>query len=384
MVDAPDTVDAPEMTDTPDSVEAPVVEAPVVEAPVIEAPVIEAPVIEVPIIEAPVIEVPVIEVDIASITEIVADAASVTADVATVVTEVVQEQETTDQADVITDEPVIDEPVIDEPVIDEPVIDEPVIDEPVIDEPVIDEPVIDEPVIDEPVIDEPVIDEPVIDEPVDEEPVIDEPVDEEPVIDEPTSGGGGGTTTPSIVTTDLLPSTSTIIPSGATVADPIDVNDYLNYGYWTSTDTTNPAGVYINGVITPSEIINDLLNVTKPTLNYTGNIAARVMDTSGNCVQSSGSIGLNVDFANKNLTGTIDVTEGTWKAKIDSGTITRYGISSPSISSNTGSSVTDITGNLKGDFYGTSAQSVGGVFDLSSPTSGSVEGAFGATIQTPN
>ena len=122
---------------------------------------------------------------------------------------------------------------------------------------------------------------------------------------------------------------------------------------------------------------------SQATMNYTGKIAANVSDLTGESVQSGGTIDLAVDFANNDITGNINITEGNWQANINSGEITRYGISSSDISSAATSSVPDITGNMDGNFYGVDAGAVGGTVDLSSATSGSVSGAYGATNVQP-
>ena len=283
-------------------------------------------------IETPTIEMPVIEVDIVSIVEAVAEVAIIAVNVADDVKEIVQEQVTVEQAE----ESIVEDPIVEEPIVEDPVVEEPIVEDPVVEEPIVEDPIIVDP----------------------------------------------------IITTNLLPNTSDTISSSITTTSALDLTtdtqtlDYLDFGYWQSSDLTD-SGVYVNGVVTPSEIIDSLMIPSQATMNYTGKIAANVSDLTGESVQSGGTIDLAVDFANNDITGNINITEGNWQANINSGEITRYGISSSDISSAATSSVPDITGNMDGNFYGVDAGAVGGTVDLSSATSGSVSGAYGATNVQP-
>ncbi|MBN2782228.1 MAG: hypothetical protein JXQ66_03195, partial [Campylobacterales bacterium] len=71
--------------------------------------------------------------------------------------------------------------------------------------------------------------------------------------------------------------------------------------------------------------------------------------------------------------------DGTWRASINSGKIDSSGFTSSDISSAQTSVVKDISGKIKGEFYGGSdIESVAGRFELNSVINGTAYGVFGA------
>lgn len=162
---------------------------------------------------------------------------------------------------------------------------------------------------------------------------------------------------------------------------------YLEFGYWTEDSSSVPdsskrTATYLSGMTTPNIVIDDYIQ-RDVTASYSGKIAAFVTNLSGTTVSSNGSVNLNLDFGNKNITGQIDVTQGNWKAAVNSGSIyksattNRYEFTSTSISSAVDSSVNEITGKMDGKFYGANVDAVGGTFKLESSSAGSVNGVFG-------
>lgn len=158
---------------------------------------------------------------------------------------------------------------------------------------------------------------------------------------------------------------------GRSVCD--SFNQYLDFGYILNNENVE-IGTYVNGAITPSQIIASYIS-NNQIGNYSGEIAALV-----NGVSSGGTINLDMNFGTKNFTGNIKVTQGDWQANISGGQLNPNGFNTTQISSITNSGkVDDITGNLTGKYYGPNAEAVGGVFNLNSNTKGSVSGVFGGS-----
>ena len=154
----------------------------------------------------------------------------------------------------------------------------------------------------------------------------------------------------------------------------------LEFGYILNTSGTK-ISTYSVGELTPTVVIDQYIS-NQNTATYTGSVAALITDLSGATSSSGGSVTLNMDFGQQNLTGQINVTQGNWQASINNGAITNTGFTSTDISSAAASSVSDITGAItKGKFYGPDVQNVGGDFNLNSSTAGSVNGSFGGGKQ---
>jgi hypothetical protein len=160
-------------------------------------------------------------------------------------------------------------------------------------------------------------------------------------------------------------------------------DSYLEYGYWAthSSDITKRTESYLSGVPSVNEMVDDYI-ARKVVANYNGNIASFVTN-NGVSTSSDGTINLQIDFDQKNITGNLNVINGDWKATINNGTLSKntntntYEITSTNIATS-GGSVADISGNLEGKFFGENLDSVGGKFQLNSNNNGIVNGVFGA------
>ncbi|MEA3289315.1 MAG: cadherin-like domain-containing protein [Campylobacterota bacterium] len=138
-------------------------------------------------------------------------------------------------------------------------------------------------------------------------------------------------------------------------------------------DGTNKIATYITGDVTDGIVIDNYIG-NNVLSSYSGQVASFVNGTP-----STGSFNINMNFGTQTFTGNVNIDQGDWQAVINSGSITRDGFDSTAISSATTSSVSDITGSMNGNFYGPSANSVGGNFNLNSATAGSVNGVFGGS-----
>ena len=203
------------------------------------------------------------------------------------------------------------------------------------------------------------------------------------------SDGNGGSDTKTItfvVQNALVPNVQAYTPQGELADLMVDLStltkeiigsdtyyntNILEYGY--IVENTQKTATYITGIPTPSVVVEQYI-LTQQTANYSGNVASFV-----NGIATNGTINLNMNFGNKNFTGAINVGDN-WKANINSGTISPYGFNTTNISAASGSSIQNITGSLVGKYYGPTASSVGGTFNLSSG-SNSVNGVFGGAKQ---
>jgi hypothetical protein len=266
-------------------------------------------------------------------------------------------------------------------------------------------PAVESPQVESPIVESPVVETPAVEAPTIETPVIDTPVIEVDVASITEAAAEVATTVSNVVsdvtnTVTEITQEETIVEeaekavtgkSPSEILNTIDIDDssiektatesglgadaYLEYGYWSS-DTVSE-DVYASGVITPSQIVEDLMTNVQPTMSYYGSVSAIVTDLDGIKSHAGGSIDLSVNFQTSAVSGYVEVDNwGT--ANINSAALTADGFSG-SMSGVTADSVSDITGDIDGNFYGTEAQAVGGTFNLESPTSGSVNGSFGAT-----
>ncbi|MBD3842360.1 MAG: transferrin-binding protein-like solute binding protein, partial [Campylobacterales bacterium] len=147
---------------------------------------------------------------------------------------------------------------------------------------------------------------------------------------------------------------------------------YMEFGYITEIDgvTLDAYIPYIAGSITPSEVIEGYISNSQVG-SYTGSVSALV---DGEI--SSGTVSLSVDFGNQQVTGSLSAD--TWNATLQNGTLDLNGIRSD-LSGVIGNQ--DATGSLDGKFYGPTARSVGGSFELNSATR-SAKGVYGASVTT--
>ena len=194
--------------------------------------------------------------------------------------------------------------------------------------------------------------------------------------DTTTNTGGSTTPTYSNPSSDVPDVTDEI----ESITKKMMFNDtYWEIGYITTVadDITTAYDLYITGDITPSSVIENYIN-NATSATYSGSIASIITDPTGVTSTATGSIGLNFNFGSQSLSGNIEVGSD-WKAAINSGSVHKYGFSSSDITTGSGSTVQGITGSMDGKYYGSTANSVGGTFNLNSATSGSVKGVFGAS-----
>ena len=152
-------------------------------------------------------------------------------------------------------------------------------------------------------------------------------------------------------------------------------NDYLDFGIWNN-PIEGTSGTYIVGEITPSEIVQNLIDLPDASQSYAGEVAA-IQTLNGEVSNVTGTVALDVNFATQTINGNMNVNDY-WKADI-AGTVSKYGFVADSVTG-TANAVNEITGNLSGDFYGPAAEAVGGKFDLTDTvTSDTLQGVFGAT-----
>jgi|GEM_PF-1986805 len=164
-------------------------------------------------------------------------------------------------------------------------------------------------------------------------------------------------------------------------------SDYFSWGYW-STSSDLKLNETLGGFIKPNldetkaEIISGLAtNGLKAT--YSGEVAGTVHYANTGDTASlieNGKINMSVDFAKYSATGdmSFNTVNENWSVNINEATI-----------ENSGFSFTDVTGSLSdgdtiygfegdGQFYGESAEALGGGFGLTTNSGKVAIGAFGA------
>ncbi len=185
-----------------------------------------------------------------------------------------------------------------------------------------------------------------------------------------------------------------ILPLAKEIMD-IDNDDIvgLKYGYWVNPNEDYVRfATFIDGETnaTSATAIADYIDGTTGDgslqATYNGGVASIVTNSSGEQTSTEGTIDLNIDFRNQDLTGNINL-DNNWHAYINSGDVTTAGFSSTDLINGNNTNDTISSGSLNGNYYGDDAQSVGGTFTLNSTSNGNIEGVFGANsinkIYTP-
>lgn len=150
-----------------------------------------------------------------------------------------------------------------------------------------------------------------------------------------------------------------------------DDNDYVSWGYWgknniaanSVTATTSPFNTWIAGVKTDTSVIQNLVT-TAASYNYSGTVigAAREGGTWRPILNDNfNAISLSINFGTSSITGDIafKTNNSEWSSTITTSALTA---STSSFAATLASA--DSTGNLKGNFYGPSANAVAGNFNL--------------------
>lgn len=166
------------------------------------------------------------------------------------------------------------------------------------------------------------------------------------------------------------------------------------FGTWSVNDSNNNtvgAGFFSNGSVTPTTSMP-----TTGTASYTGSAVGAVDLTSTGAVYTfGGTASLNANFGSNSITGgitgnqaystgnssgnptaagtinDINLTGGTISGNAFSGTATA------SSTAGTAGNIAGSSGTFRGNFYGSSAQEVGGTFNMTG-TNAIVGGSFGA------
>ncbi len=150
-------------------------------------------------------------------------------------------------------------------------------------------------------------------------------------------------------------------------------DDYLSYGYWVKEE--QPTGTWVTGQLTDDRVLEEMVDRGQQA-HYSGGIAA-----INNGMKVPGKIDLDVDFGASRFKGNMDIgrKEGTkWKADIENGRLRGNGLFSDTIIPSATSDIKDISGSMKGNFFGPKAEAVGGNFELHSGSAGDMSGSFGA------
>jgi len=153
----------------------------------------------------------------------------------------------------------------------------------------------------------------------------------------------------------------------------------VSWGYWND----DPSSKWVAGETTKVQVLDDLRNSTN-TVNatYNGQVMGTVNGTDDIKMDSSNQIQVNFELGGgkNNMDGNIKFqTNGgsNWNANF-SGSTSGSNFSSSTVSDNKSGVVSDGS-SVKGPFYGSEAQSVGGTFILKNADNDKATGVFKAT-----
>lgn len=158
------------------------------------------------------------------------------------------------------------------------------------------------------------------------------------------------------------------------IAIPMETqDDYVSWGYWGKstlnnanqiTTDTSPFSTWVAGVKTDTSVIQNLVT-NSASYNYSGKVIGATYECgTWGSIKNDGTnlINLTINFANANpIAGTIAFNTNTsaWSSTVTTSALTA---STSSFTANLSSA--DSNGNLKGNFYGPSANAVAGSFNL--------------------
>jgi hypothetical protein len=191
-----------------------------------------------------------------------------------------------------------------------------------------------------------------------------------------TIGGNGAGATTAMVSGEPL---RAALPNNTVLMEP---NDYLQWGFWLADATTGAGsrdhvhlGTWVAGDPTP---VSDLVklagqNVVGP---YSGHAIGNVFDQASSALYTAvGQFDATVRFAQRR----IDTTISNFDGRTLSGTINYPSATNRFQGSLAGAGV---TGDMRGGFYGSQAQAMGGAFSLSNAAEAATvyraEGTFAA------
>ena len=165
-------------------------------------------------------------------------------------------------------------------------------------------------------------------------------------------------------------------PPQGTTQKVIYEDSYASMGYWENSDlSVDSTWIAGKSVTDPEKIINDYM-INEVTASYSGDVVAL-----SNGKLANGAINLNIDFGTQNINGSMNFRapgEKKWNINISGeGSVFANGFNAE-LSTGENSEVENITGSLKGNYFGDNAQAVGGTFGATDGNSNSAKGAFEA------
>lgn len=199
------------------------------------------------------------------------------------------------------------------------------------------------------------------------------------------TSGGGGTTTPT--PNESQPSTTGPSSNPGTTQHTAGSSAYTSWGYWSNTSSAPTTyaevqGYWVNGTVTPPSTLQTLIDgTTATTYTYTQASGGIIGYVSNGAQIVNGAFSLGFDFgsgtAGFHSGSSFQFNEGAggslWKVENITGAVTKDGFSGYNFTS-TGA-VTVNSGEIKGSFFGSGAEAIGGSFKLNT-TDKSASGAF--------
>jgi len=182
-----------------------------------------------------------------------------------------------------------------------------------------------------------------------------------------TSNLSDSTTPPDMTSFD-----TTTIAKEIMGSDTYDNATYMESGYILDSVDGERVDTYVYGQTTPSVVIDQYISGAN-VASYNGNIYSLITDIDGNTVSKTGTINLNMDFGEQTFSGSALVDK--FNMNINNGTLTNSGFASSDITG-TVDGISDISGTLDGNFYGATANGIGGNIHVTSSSSGSLTGSF--------
>jgi hypothetical protein len=158
-----------------------------------------------------------------------------------------------------------------------------------------------------------------------------------------------------------------------------DNSDYLQLGFWEyKGDNEKKNFSWITGTKTAEEKIQALID-NKQTATYNGKIYGTVItDKAIESIDSANSsVNMNFDFGSKNVDGSMkfQTVNTNWDVGFDKGSVSTTGFGVDTFS-------TEHSGSIKGNYYGTDAQAIGGNIKIKDISSNIAVGTFSGTKST--
>jgi hypothetical protein len=156
--------------------------------------------------------------------------------------------------------------------------------------------------------------------------------------------------------------------------------NYQSFGVWAKNATTFQTGALSAGVVTPASAVPTIGSAT-----FTGHAGGFYLDGAGNRFATDAQMSAVTNFANRSIefstTGTLltdtKTLVGTPNSNLDLRGNWNYAPGTSQFSGSVNTVNNGLSGSATGRFYGPSAQEIGGVYGLTSPTGASMVGGFG-------